>query len=47
MAKKGAFQLSVNAIVVLILAIVLLGLGLGFVKGMFGKTRTSIYIFII
>jgi len=41
MAKKGALQLSVNAIVVLILAIVLLGLGLGFVKGMFGKVSTS------
>ena len=38
MHKKGAINLSVNVIVVTILAIVLLGLGLGFVKGMFGKT---------
>ena len=37
MKKKGALELSVNAIVILILAIVMLGLGLGFVRGMFGK----------
>ncbi|MEA2036899.1 MAG: hypothetical protein U9O94_05285 [Nanoarchaeota archaeon] len=41
MNKKGALALSVNAIVVLILAVVMLGLALGFVKGMFGKVTTS------
>lgn len=38
MDKKAALELSVNAIVILILAITMLGLGLGFVRGMFGKT---------
>lgn len=38
MDKKGALELSVNAIVILIIAISMLGLGLGFVRGMFGKT---------
>ncbi|MBI5389194.1 hypothetical protein HZB01_02315 [Candidatus Woesearchaeota archaeon] len=39
--KKGDLSLSTNAIVVLILAIVMLGLALGFVKGMFGNiTKT-------
>ncbi|MEA2036900.1 MAG: hypothetical protein U9O94_05290 [Nanoarchaeota archaeon] len=41
MKKKGALALSVNAIVVLILAVVMLGLALGFVRGMFGKVTTS------
>jgi len=36
--KKGSLQLSINAIVILILAITLLGLGLGFIKGMFKGT---------
>lgn len=36
--KKGALQLSINAIVVLILAITMLGLGLGFMRNMFGST---------
>lgn len=36
--KRGALQLSINAIVVLILAITMLGLGLGFMKNMFGGT---------
>ena len=35
--KKGALELSINAIVIVILAMTLLGLGLGFVRGMFGK----------
>ena len=39
--KKGAMELSVTAIVVLIIAIVMLGLALGFVRGMFGKVSTS------
>ena len=34
--RKAALQLSINAIVVLILAITILGLGLGFIKGQFG-----------
>ena len=37
MSKKGSLNLSINAIVVLILAITMLGLGLGFMKTMFGK----------
>ncbi len=36
--RKADLSLSVNAIVVLILAIVMLGLALGFVKTMFAKT---------
>lgn len=38
MTKKGSLQLSINAIVVLILAITMLGLGLSFMRSMFGKT---------
>ena len=40
--KKAAMELSVTAIVTLILAIVMLGLGLGFIRGMFTKVSTSI-----
>ena len=40
-STKGAMELSVTAIVVLILAIVMLGLGLGFIRGMFSKVSTS------
>jgi len=36
--KRGSLQLSINAIVILILAITLLGLGLAFIKGIFGGT---------
>ena len=36
--KRGSLQLSINAIVILILAITLLGLGLGFIKGIFKGT---------
>ncbi len=35
--KKADLSLSINAIVILILAITMLGLGLAFMKGMFGK----------
>ena len=35
--KKGALELSINAIVVLILAITILGLGIAFIKGQFGS----------
>lgn len=43
--KRGALELSINAIVIVILAMTLLGLGLGFVRNMFqdiGKTTTSV-----
>ena len=40
--KKADLSLSVNAIVVLILAIVMLGLALGFVKSMFAKTTDKL-----
>ena len=36
MDKKAALQLSINAIVVLILAITILGLGIGFIRNQFG-----------
>ena len=36
MHKKGALELSITAIVVLIIAITLLGLGIGFIKKQFG-----------
>ena len=36
--KKGGLQISINAIVILILAITVLGIGLGFIRGMFTKT---------
>jgi len=43
--KKGALELSINAIVIVILAMTLLGLGLGFVRNMFtdiSKTTTGV-----
>jgi len=36
MFKRGSLELSINAIVVLILAITILGLGLGFIRSQFG-----------
>jgi len=36
--KKGGLQISINAIVILILAITVLGIGLGFINGMFSQT---------
>lgn len=36
--KRASLTLSVNAIVVLILAIVMLGLGMAFIRGMFTQT---------
>ncbi|MEK6849236.1 MAG: hypothetical protein AABY01_01550 [Nanoarchaeota archaeon] len=36
MNKKAALELSINAIVVLILAITILGLGIGFIRSQFG-----------
>jgi len=38
-SKKGALELSINAIVVLILAITILGLGIAFIRGQFGALR--------
>ena len=35
--RKGSLQLSVNAIVVLVLAITMLGMGLAFTKGKFAE----------
>jgi len=37
-SKKGGLQISINAIVILILAITVLGIGLGFINGMFQNT---------
>ena len=37
-SKKGGLQISINAIVILILAITVLGIGLGFIRGMFSQT---------
>ncbi|MEK6960622.1 MAG: hypothetical protein AABX47_05590 [Nanoarchaeota archaeon] len=45
-SKRGALDLSINAIVVLILAITMLGLGLAFIRGLFGgavEKLTGIY----
>jgi len=36
MNKKGSLELSINAIVIIILAITMLGLGLAFMRGVFG-----------
>lgn len=41
--KKSSLQLSINAIVVLILAITLLGLGLAFIKDKFGGAVERLY----
>src|SRR3989338_3235835 len=40
--KRGSLSLSVNAIVVLILAVTMLGLSLGFIRGMFGKASNMV-----
>src|SRR3989344_8677259 len=37
MNKKASLELSINAIVILILAITMLGLGLGFMRNIFGS----------
>ena len=39
--KKAAIQLSVNAIVILLIAIIFLSLGLAFITGMFSKTAVK------
>ena len=35
--KKGSIEIGINTIVIMVIAIVLLGLGVGFVKGIFAK----------
>lgn len=40
MKKRGALELSINTIVVVVIGITLLTLGLVFVKGIFGKLNT-------
>ena len=35
--KRSSLEISIQAIVIVVLAMTLLGLGLGFIKGMFGK----------
>lgn len=40
--KRASLSLSINAIVVLILAIAMLGLALGFIKTMFGKVSSQV-----
>lgn len=40
--RKASLNLSINAIVVLILAITMLGLGLGFIRNMFGSTTKEL-----
>ena len=45
MMKKGSLNLSIEAIVIVVIAFVVLGLGLGFVRGQFKsitETTTSI-----
>lgn len=38
--KKGSLEISIQAIVIVVLAMTVLGLGLGFIKGMFGDITT-------
>lgn len=42
MRRKGSLNLSINAIVVLIMAITMLGLGLAFINNMFGGTTKKL-----
>lgn len=44
MMKKGSLQLSINAIVVLVLAITMLGMGLAFTKGKFAELGNKIEV---
>src|SRR3990167_3179602 len=37
MSRKASLELSVNAIVIIVLAMTLLGLGLGFIRSQFGE----------
>lgn len=38
--KKASLEIGVNTIVILVIAMILLGLGIGFVRGIFGKANT-------
>ena len=38
-SRKGSMQLSIEAIIILVIAIVLLGLGIAFIKNFFGKAQ--------
>lgn len=40
--KRGSLSLSINAIVMLVLAIMMLGLGIAFMKGMLGKGSSKV-----
>jgi hypothetical protein len=40
MNKKGALELSMNTIIIIVIGVVLLSLGLMFVRGIFGKVQT-------
>jgi hypothetical protein len=42
MGKKGSMELSVNSIVILIMAITMLGIGIAFMNGMFGSLSTKL-----
>jgi len=42
LGKKASLNISVEAIIILIFAITMLGLGLGFIRGMFGKVSTQL-----
>jgi len=39
MNKRGSLEIGVNTIVILVIAMMLLGLGIGFVKGLFGQAN--------
>lgn len=43
MRKKGGMELSINAIVILIIAMVVLGIGILFIRGMFAKASTTTF----
>jgi hypothetical protein len=40
--RKGSMELSVNSIVILIMAITMLGIGIAFMNGMFGSLSTKL-----
>jgi len=43
MRKKGGMELSINAIVILIIAMVVLGIGILFIRGMFAKAQVTTF----
>jgi len=43
MRRKGGMELSINAIVILIIAMVVLGIGILFIRGMFAKAQTTTF----